>query len=231
MPCQANVTADGNFAYVKISHRCELVMPVGAAVMAPPPMLSVVLSCACGVENVPYRLVMGGDDVHLDLSMFLLMRKSAAAASVSPRMTLTRAISSGQVQWWRIMFMTRVLILGLSRVSPYIKTSKMTGLSGSCCLNRHRAQSIASLIWLVGTTLLAVENRKLSIPLTFGCQVQSPTLLSTAGQNTIHNVLVIHKDGGFVFKSRSGYTSHTYLPRYGNTRGEKMRSKHSSSEN
>lgn len=76
-------------------------------------------------------------------------------------------------------------------VEPYINTSKMTGLSGSCYLNRHRAQSNASLIWLVGTTLLAMENTKLSIPLTFGCQVQSPTLLSTVGQNTMHKVLVI----------------------------------------
>lgn len=151
---------------------------------------------------------MGADDVHLDISIFLLVRKSAVAASVSPRMTLTWAISSGKVQWWRIMFTTWVLILRLSRVEPYIKSSKMAGLSGSCYLNLHTAQSNASLIWLVGTTLLEVENRKLLIPLTFGRHVQSPTLLSTVGQNTIHNVRLRYKDGGFVFKFRDRAKRH-----------------------
>lgn len=122
---------------------------------------------------------------------------------------LTWAISSGKVEWWRIMFTTWVLILRLSRVEPYIKSSEMTGLSGSCYLNRHTAQSNASLIWLVGTTLLAAENRKLSIPLTFGGQVQSPTLLGTAGQSTIHNVWLRYKDGGFVFKFRDRATRRT----------------------
>lgn len=81
----------------------------------------------------------------VDLSMLFLVRNSSAAvANVSPKMTLTSAISSRKVVLCRIMFITRALTFGLSGVSPYSRSSRMTGWLGASCLNRHRAQSTPS---------------------------------------------------------------------------------------